>query len=242
MALSGTSLISNSPATIESTTDSSSSSNENQRATTKGKASSKGKKTYDKFSGDEEKMLVSLWADKLSEIESKDNRKVWDAIALQINTKFKLNRGTDKYKQKMKYLIDRYKIAKDWNKKQSGGQRRESPYYNKIDEVLGCRDVVTLSHVIDVGNSSSSSAADFNSDDDSDNKEERTERKKSRKRAKTDKDDDEEREFMKNAFDGMKKQHEVMNTFMENYTKGQEQQTQTMNALVGALTTFLQKK
>ena len=53
-------------------------------------------------------MLVSLWAEKHDELESKDNRKVWeDMIASKINTKFKLKRATDKYKQKMKYLTER---------------------------------------------------------------------------------------------------------------------------------------
>ncbi|XP_028516758.1 uncharacterized protein LOC114575647 [Exaiptasia diaphana] len=144
-------------------------------------SSSKGKKAYDKFSHDQQAMLVSLWAEKHDELESKDNRKVWEDIASQINTKFNLKRATDKYKQKMKYLTERYKSAKDWNKKQSGGHRKESLFFKEIDEVLGCRDIVTLQHVADVGNNNDS----FGNEDESTaetSKEERTDRKrKSRK-------------------------------------------------------------
>jgi len=205
----------------------------------------KAKKTYDKFTEEQQKALVNMWAEKYDELDSKDNRKVWDDIAQLLNNKFKLKRDTDKYKQKMKYLIDRYKIAKDWNRNQSGGNRRESPFYNCIDQVLGCRDVVTLQHVADVGASkitaSNDSASDENDEESTESKQEkRTERKKSRKRARADKDDSEERELLANAFKGMNEQRESMSRFMEDYSKAQKEQTQTMNALVGALTSFLQ--
>lgn len=146
--------------------------------------------------------------------------------------------------QKIKYLIDRYKIAKDWNRNQSGGHRRESPFYDAIDQVLGCRDIVRLQHVADVGSSKLNDSASDESEHEESTaetmREKRSERKKSRKRARADKDDSEERELLANAFKGMKEQRESMSRFMDNYTKAREQQTQTMNALVGALTSFLQ--
>lgn len=49
----------------------------------------------------------------------------------------------DKCKKETNYLIKKYKIAKDWNSKQTGGHRRQSVFYEEIDAVLGCMDVVT---------------------------------------------------------------------------------------------------
>ena len=43
------------------------------------------------------------------------------------------------------------KDAKTWNKTQSGGQLRKSVFYDKIDRVLGARDVVTLKHDVEAG-------------------------------------------------------------------------------------------
>ena len=50
--------------------------------------------------------------------------------------------------EKIKYFI---KNAKTWNKTQSGGQLRKNVFYDKIDRVLGTRDVVTLKHVVKAG-------------------------------------------------------------------------------------------
>ena len=55
----------------------------------------------------------------------------------------------EKCQRKIKYLIDKYKDPKTWNKTQSGGQSRKSVFYDKIDRVLGTRDVVTLKHVVE---------------------------------------------------------------------------------------------
>ena len=57
----------------------------------------------------------------------------------------------EKCQRKIKELIDKYKDAKTWNKTQSGGQLRKSVFYDKIDRVLGTRDVVTLKHVVEAG-------------------------------------------------------------------------------------------
>lgn len=51
----------------------------------------------------------------------------------------------------MKYWIEQYKGAKDWNSKQTGGNLKQSVHYNEIDEVLGCRDAVTLNRVGEAG-------------------------------------------------------------------------------------------
>ena len=42
-------------------------------------------------------------------------------IVQELNNKFGMNRPVDNCKAKIKYLIDTYKGAKDWNFKQFGG-------------------------------------------------------------------------------------------------------------------------
>ena len=54
----------------------------------------------------------------------------------------------------MKYLVDKYKERKDWNRKQSGGSIWKSLHYDEIDEVLRVRDVVTFSNVAGAGSES----------------------------------------------------------------------------------------
>ena len=49
--------------------------------------------------------------------------------------------------KKIKYLIERFKEAKEWNRKQTGGLKKKSMFYDEIDAVLGCRDIVTLNNV-----------------------------------------------------------------------------------------------
>ena len=61
-------------------------------------------------------------------------------------------------KKMMNYVIEGYKIAKDWNSKQTGGHRGQSVFYEEIHAVLACRDVVTLQHVAEAGTSEASAA------------------------------------------------------------------------------------
>jgi len=62
----------------------------------------------------------------------------------------------------MKYLIEKYKEAKKWNRKQTGGTRRQSVFYNEIDAILGCQDIVTLRNVSEAGASTSASSSPLN--------------------------------------------------------------------------------
>ena len=78
------------------------------------------KKMYDKWPEDDQKMLIRLWADKFDRLESREARKVWDEITRALNSKFGTKRTSDKVQKKMKYWIERYKGAKDWNSKQTG--------------------------------------------------------------------------------------------------------------------------
>ena len=151
----------------------------------------KKKKKYNKWTNEEQKALIDLWADRHKRLESKDARKIWDEIVREINQNFGTSGSGEKCQKKMKHLIARYKKAKDWNSHQTGGHRWKVVSYDEIDAVLGCRGVVTLRHVAEGGTSASTSAP--NSDASESNNRElprqdtspeaQTERKKKRKKA-----------------------------------------------------------
>ena len=46
--------------------------------------SGNGKKSYEKWPEDEPKMLIRLWADNFDRLESREARKVWDQITVNI--------------------------------------------------------------------------------------------------------------------------------------------------------------
>ena len=202
-----------------------------------------GKRSYDKWSDDEEKMLISLWAENIDRINSSQARKAWEDIATQMNKKFGSKRATESCKKKMKYLLERYKVCKDWNSKQTGGNLRKSAHFDEIDGVMGCGDIVTLSNVKEAG-SAVSQDEEANSSEGGcvQKKEARTSRKKTKKREREEENDNEERKMFRAAFSGLETQRNDMNTFVTNFTRMQEQQVTTMNALVGALSKFLEKQ
>ena len=71
-------------------------------------------------------------------------------------------------KDKMQNLKDAYKIAKESNKK-TGAAPSFPPYFTKIGEILGCRDVMNLPEKTEVGaNSISDDEINASSDSDSD--------------------------------------------------------------------------
>ena len=107
-------------------------------------AAQTNKKQYDKWTNEEHKALISLWTDRHEHLESKDPRKIWEEITREINRRFGTTRSGEKCQKKMKYLIERYKKAKDWNSNQTGRHRWQTVFYNETDAVLGCRDVNTL--------------------------------------------------------------------------------------------------
>lgn len=76
---------------------------------------------------------------------------MWQEICEEIEINFWTKKTVEKCQRKIKYLIDKYKDAKTWNKTQSGGQFKKSVFYGKIGRVLGTRDVVTLKHVVEAG-------------------------------------------------------------------------------------------
>lgn len=64
----------------------------------------------------------------------------------------------EKYKRKMKCLVDKYKECKDWNQKQSGGSIWKSLHYDEVDAVLGVHDLVMFSNVAGAGSESSNTS------------------------------------------------------------------------------------
>lgn len=202
-----------------------------------------GKRAYDRWSNDEEKMLINLWAENLDRINSSQARKAWDEIGKQMNLKFGTKRATEKYQKKIKYLVDRYKIAKDWNSKQTGGHLRHSAHFEEIDAVMGCREIVTLGNVKEAGSAvSEREEATSEEGDCIEKKEARTLRKKTKKREREEENENEDRKMFPAAFTGLETQRNDMNNFVNNFTRIQEQQLTTMNALVGALSKFLEKQ
>ena len=120
-------------------------------------SSAKAGRGYGKWHEEEEKLLVQLWCDKHTRLESRHAKQAWEEIAKEIS-KIR-NVTSSQCQRKMKYLKDRYKEAKDHNRHQTGGDRKTSPYYEEIDSVLGCRDIVTFSHVEESSPSASSSSS-----------------------------------------------------------------------------------
>ena len=93
------------------------------------------KKSYDTWTKEEQRLLVQLWAEHFDEI----------------NNRLGCQKTAQKCTKKMKYLIDRYKEAKDWNTKQTWGNLRKTIFYDELDAVLGCRDAVTMKRVVHAG-------------------------------------------------------------------------------------------
>ncbi|XP_020616793.1 uncharacterized protein LOC110054779 [Orbicella faveolata] len=121
-------------------------------------------KKYDKWTNEQQKYLVQLWAEKQDMLNSKDTRNAWRAIADEINNKFATNKTVDKCIRKIKYLVDAYKEKKEWNRNQTDGNLRKTVFYDEIDAVLGCRDIVTLRHVQEAGDSPSTTSCSADSE------------------------------------------------------------------------------
>jgi len=188
-------------------------------------------------------MLINLWAENLDRINSGQAHKASDEIAKQMNLKFGTKRVTERYQKKIKYLVDRYKLAKDWNSKQTGGQLRKLAHFEEMDSVMGCREIVTLGNVKEAGSTvSESEEATSKQGDCIEKKEARTSRKKTKKREREEENENEDRKMFWAAFTGLETQWNDVNNFVNNFMRIQEQQLTTMNGLVGALSKFLEKQ
>ena len=186
-------------------------------------------------------MLVDLWVEHHDMLESKESRKTWGLIVEELNTRGQCSKTVEKCMRKIKYIVSKYKEAKEWNRKQTGGNIKKSIYYDKIDSVLGCRDVVTLKHVVDSGPSTTSSAeyspATLSTSSDTGDCEERTPsprertaRKKGGKGKKRkavdleDSDDD-----VKTVLSGIQKQSGEVAEVLKTMQQAQMQQISVMN-------------
>lgn len=171
-------------------------------------------------------------------LESKEARKAWVRITDRLNQKFKNARTVVQVQRKIKYLKEKYKEAKDWNRRQSGENRKTSPFYDKIDAVLGTRALVTFDHVVE-------NEGDVQQKLQQEPQISRTERKKNkRKRPASPSSADEDfgaegrRKFLDTMKD-VKAQGDRMTTAMEgllgSIERSQAQQTETMNMLLRAV-------
>ena len=99
----------------------------------------KGKKRkYDTWAQAEQQLLVQLWAENHGWLESRESRTAWRKIFDNLNAHMKSNKVVEKCIKKIKYLIERHKEAKGWNRKQTERKKKKSLFYNAIDAVLGC--------------------------------------------------------------------------------------------------------
>ena len=219
------------------------------------KTSGKRKSTkYETFPHVEERYLVNLWKENHDQLESKNACKVWNKIVDDLNTRFKSNRTVDKCMRKIKCLIDKYKEKNDWNRNQSGGNLRKSPFYDEIDEVLGCRDFVTFSNVKesavvspDASTSSASTSASTSTSSSpkgsvvhsdvanhekspDDVRKERRQRKKRRNTAAEHEDS-----ATASTLEGVKEQGDKLTNVLEEMQKSQVEQMKMMSQFMGAM-------
>ncbi|XP_078363753.1 uncharacterized protein LOC144647961, partial [Oculina patagonica] len=225
--------------------------------------SAKAGRGYGKWREAEEKLLVQLWCDKHTRLESRHARQVWEEIAKEVS---KIRKVTStQCQRKIKYLKDRYKEAKDHNRNKTGGDRKTSPFYEEIDSVLGCRDIVTFSHVEESSPSTSGTSSrspgssnDNNEKDDEEideeefeqslavfglnkKRERKSQRRDERKRAKTAKatrkERDEDDDLFRESMEKLQAQGDKLTNVLEAMEKNQTQQLQIMNQF---MTNFMQ--
>ena len=120
---------------------------------------SKGKKTvkYEMQSQAEQKQLVQLRAENHELLESREAETTGRKFSEELNSRLESNRTVGKCMKKVKYLIEKYKEAKGYNQEQTGATRRQIVFYNEINTILGCRDIVTIRNMSEAGTIGSSS-------------------------------------------------------------------------------------
>lgn len=205
---------------------------------------------YETFPFKEEQYLVNLWKENFEQLESKNSRKVWTKIVDELNAQFGNNRTVDKCMRKMKYIIDKYKEKKDWNRKQTGGHLRKSPFYDEIDEILGCRDFVTFNNVKESASSSSSSAGcssssspsspqvlagDSNCDSEKSPEEAKDERKQRKKRRSKAADREEQDDAIVATLGHVKDQGDQLTSVLTELQRSNAEQTKMMSQFMGAM-------
>lgn len=214
-----------------------------QTGTGKGKGPAAKSKSYDIFDVNETKLLVNLWAEDHDRLESKDSRTTWSKIVETLNKQYKNKRTVDKCKRRMKYLVEKYKEKKDWNKKQSGGNLKKSPFYDEIDAVLGTRDVVTFEHVeqsqaVPSADECTASTSNESSPSTSSTNDTGAKKRKSRKRKKTatlDSDDED------NTTKSLREQGEKITDVISKMQETQSKQVDMMGKFMEAMLKMMSK-
>jgi len=193
---------------------------------------------YETFPKEEQEFLINLWAENHDQLESKNSRKVWSRIVDTLNEQFKADRTVDKCQRKIKYLIDKYKERKDWNRKQTGGNLWKSPLYDEIDAVLGCRDLVTLQNIKESAPSSSGSSSPSNnqveSTDDS-SPEAVIKSRKERKKRRINTEAEAEDNAVANALSAVNEQGNRLTSVLEDMQKSQSEQMKMMTQFMGCM-------
>ncbi|KAK2556135.1 hypothetical protein P5673_021705 [Acropora cervicornis] len=216
-------------------------------------SSAQSKKAQDRWSKEEEKLLVQLWAEKHDQLESRESRKTWAWIAEKISKALGTNKTADKCMRKMKYIIERYKNAKDWNKNQTGGSLRKSVYYDEVDKILGCRDMVTFNHVAEAGMSGDSAIEVFTESSDNTGEintssrpsasetpaDKRRASKKGKRASKRKAPDNESKEEFRMAIKDARQQGEKITTFLDSLQQTQMQQLAMMSQFMGSIVKIL---
>ena len=204
-------------------------------------------------SKEEEKLSVQLWAEKHDQLESRESRKTWAWIAEKISKVLGTNKTADKCMRKMKYIIERYKNLKDWNKKQTGGSLTKSVYYDEVDKILGCGDVVTSNHVAEVGISSDSATEVVTESSDNTGKistssrpsvsetpaEKRRASKKGKRASKRKAPDNESDEEFKMALKDARQQGEKVTISLDSLQQTQMQQLAMLSQFMGLIVKIL---
>ncbi|KAK3741504.1 hypothetical protein QZH41_002970 [Actinostola sp. cb2023] len=214
-------------------------------------SSESSKRTYDKWTEVQEVYLIDLWSEYQNELESTQSRKSWAKILERLNKRFKASWTLAQIQRKTRYFKEQYKKANDWNRKQSGGNRKTCPYFTKMNEILGKKDSVTMKHVVSAGNSSTCSSTSStqectDTDDQESNKDEDKEMKAKGKTAKEarrerklkrtswslprdpmDEDEENKQSKLDNTLDVMQQQGaKIADTMQSIVTSMQENQTQ----------------
>ena len=96
-----------------------------------------GQRVYDKWTEEQETFLTDLWAEYDNELESAQSRKYWVKIQEHLNKRFKSSWSITQVQQKICYLKEQFRKANDWDRRQIGSNRKSSPYFDKINNIIG---------------------------------------------------------------------------------------------------------
>ena len=199
------------------------------------------KKVYDTWSAEEQKLLVQLWCENFERLNCIATRKAtWEWISEEINNRLGRRKTIQKCMRKMKYIIERYKDAKEWNARQTGNYCRKSIFYDEIDAIMGNQEAVPIKHVVQAAANDTHGEPETSSEiQQTSQHQARSSRKKARKRQRL--DEQEEQDMLKQVFSDLREQRSNMKDFMATFNQMQSQQMETMNTFLSAMTQFLQQ-